>query len=326
MEKRFEISQKTIVFTLLFLVAMYFVFFIRDILLLLAVAFLITVILNPTVKKLNRRKVPKGISVLIVYFGAIALFAIGVIGILPPVVDQTSSFVANFDIYLAQLGVSDTALEQVNTYIFSQIGSLSNQALKFGVDIFNNFIEIITVLIFAFYLLVTRDKIDQQLANVLGDKKSKKIADFIDRLEVELGGWARGQLVLMFIIGLSTYIGLTLLGVPYALPLAVLAGILEVVPYVGPIIAAVPAVVIGFGVSPFLGWATIALYFLVQQIEAYVFVPKVMEKSIGLHPVLILLAISIGFRLGGVLGIFMSVPTLILIRIFYYQFIHKPQQ
>jgi predicted PurR-regulated permease PerM len=326
MDRRVEISQRTIIFTVLLLLGIVFLYLIWDILLLLAVAILITVILSPTVKKLNKKKVPKGISVLVVYFGAIGLLIIGIAGILPPVIDQTTSFLANFDTYLKQLGVSAVVLEQVNTYLFSQLGSLSNQALRFGVDIFNNFIEIITVLIFAFYLLVTRDKIDQQFASLLGDKKSKRISDFIDKLEIELGGWARGQLVLMIIVGLSTYIGLVLLGVPYALPLAVLAGLLEVVPYVGPIIAAVPAVVIGFGVSPFMGWATVALYFLVQQIEAYVFVPKVMEKSIGLHPVLILMAIAIGFRLGGVLGIFMSVPMLIGIKIFYYQFIHKPQQ
>ena len=323
MEKRIEISQKTIVFTILLLLGIAFTFYIWDILLLLAVAILITVILNPTVKKLNKKKVPKGISVLIVYFGAIALFIVGVAGILPPVVDQTTSFIANFDNYLKQLGVSKDVLEQVNSYFLSQIGSLSNQALRFGVNIFNNFIEVITVLIFAFYLLVTWDKLDDQLANFLGESRSKKVGEFLERLEKDLGGWARGQLILMLIVGLSTYVGLVLLGVPYALPLAVLAGILEVVPYIGPIISAVPAVVIGFGVSPFTGWATVALYFLVQQVEAYVFVPKVMEKSIGLHPVLILMAITIGFRLGGILGIFMSVPMLIGLRIFYFQFVHK---
>lgn len=323
MNRKVEISQKTIVFTVGFLILLWFLFFIRDILLLFFVSVLITVILNPTVKKLHKRRIPKSASVLIVYFGAIALFILGVAGILPPVVDQTASFIANIDIYLEQIGISDFVLGNINTYFLSQLGNLPNQVVQFSVGLFSNLIEIITVLIFAFYLLVTRDKLDEQIAAFLGKDNSSKISNFLDRLELELGGWARAQLVLMLLIFISSYIGLTLVGAPYALPLALLAGILEVVPYIGPIIAAIPAVIIGFGVSPVMGIAIIALYFLVQQVEAYVFVPKVLEKSVGVNPVVTLLAIAIGFRMAGITGIFISVPVLIVLRIFYTQFVRK---
>jgi predicted PurR-regulated permease PerM len=119
----------------------------------------------------------------------------------------------------------------------------------------------------------------------------------------------------MFIVGLANYIGLTLLGIPFALPLAILAGLLEIVPYVGPLIAAVPAVLIGFGISPILGTATAALAFLVQQLENYIFVPKVMEKSTGVHPIITLLSLAIGFKLLGMIGILIAVPVYITFQV-----------
>jgi predicted PurR-regulated permease PerM len=176
-------------------------------------------------------------------------------------------------------------------------------------------LDVLTVLILAFYLLLTREKLDEALGFFFGDEKRKEAAKLIDVLESRLGGWARGELALMVLVGTTTYIGLTILGIPFSLPLALLAGILEIVPYLGPIISAIPAVIIGLGISPILGLAAVALYFLIQQVENYVFVPKVMEKSIGVSPIITLLALAIGFRLAGVVGIVMSVPVVISIQV-----------
>jgi predicted PurR-regulated permease PerM len=119
----------------------------------------------------------------------------------------------------------------------------------------------------------------------------------------------------MFVVGLSTYIGLRLLGVPYALPLAILAGLLEVIPIVGPIVAAIPAVIIGFGISAVIGVSTIALAFLIQQVENYVFVPAIMNKSVGLSSLVILLSLSVGFRLVGVVGAIVSIPAFLTLQV-----------
>jgi len=119
----------------------------------------------------------------------------------------------------------------------------------------------------------------------------------------------------MFLVGVFTYIGLLLLGIEFALPLAILAGLLEIVPYVGPILAAVPAAIVGFGISPLMGAATIALAFLIQQLENYFLVPKIMQKSVGVSPLITLLALSIGFRLAGILGVVISVPVVITLQV-----------
>jgi predicted PurR-regulated permease PerM len=173
----------------------------------------------------------------------------------------------------------------------------------------------ITVLIFSFYLLLARDKLDDQLGYFFGNDKKREVAALIDLLEKRLGGWARGQLALMILVWISTYIGLLLLGIPFALPLSILAGLLEIIPYLGPLIAAIPAVIIGLSLSPIIGLATAALYFLIQQFENYIFVPKVMEKSVGVNPIVTLIALSIGLRLAGIVGIVISVPIVIAIQV-----------
>jgi predicted PurR-regulated permease PerM len=119
----------------------------------------------------------------------------------------------------------------------------------------------------------------------------------------------------MTLVGVMTFIGLKILQIPYALPLALLAGFLEIVPSIGPILSAIPLVIIGFGISPVTGIAALALAFLVQQVENYVFVPKVMEKSVGLNPIAVLLSLAVGFKLAGVAGVVISVPIFLTIQI-----------
>jgi len=117
----------------------------------------------------------------------------------------------------------------------------------------------------------------------------------------------------MLIIGIMTYIGLTVIGMKYVLALAVLAGLFEAIPTLGPIASAVPSFLIGFSYSPVLGVSTIFLNFIIQQLENNLVVPFVMKKVIGLHPVITLIALIIGGKLAGILGVILAVPTTIFI-------------
>jgi len=315
MPRKIEVSHRTIVFTILFLLFLWLLYIIRDIILIFFVALLIMAILDPTVRRLSKFRIPRGLSVLVVYLLVVGLIVLTVGTIIPPLVDQTAAFASGLPGYLANLGVSSFVSGEVVRQILSQIGSLPGQAVKLGVSIFSNILDVLTVLILAFYLLLTREKLDEALGFFFGEEKRNETAKLIDILEDRLGGWARGELALMILVGATTYIGLTILGIPFSLPLALLAGLLEIVPYLGPIISAIPAVIIGLGISPILGLASAALYFLIQQVENYVFVPKVMEKSIGVSPIITLLALAIGFRLAGVVGIVMSVPVVISIQV-----------
>ena len=319
--RKIEISHRTIVFTIVFLILLWFLYVIREIILAFFVALLIMAILNPWVTKLSRFKIPRAFSIILVYLLFFGLIGSVLAGLLPPLVDQTKSLVSGLPRYLEDLGVLPSLSEQVIQDTLSRLGTIPRELLKFISSVFKNVVGVLTVLFFAFYLLLARDKLEEQLGSFFGDKRKKEIAEVIDLLEIRLGGWARGQIALMILIGLATYLGLRLLGIPFALPLAILAGILEIIPYIGPILSAVPAVIIGLAITPLVGLATAALYFLIQQIENYVFVPKVMEKSVGVSPIVTLLALAIGFKLAGVVGAAVSVPVVVTLQILSRQYL-----
>jgi len=313
--RKIEISHRTIVFTVVFLIFVWFLYYIRDIILVFFVALLIMAILNPWVSKLSKYKIPRAVSVLVVYFLLFGVAGVSLASIVPPLVEQSTSFVNTLPKFIDKYGIQTVFSEQIVGQLLSQIGALSGQAAKVTISVFSNVLGVVAILIFAFYLLLARDKLDDQLGYFFGDKKRREIARIINLLEEKLGGWARGQLTLMLVVGLATYIGLVLLGIPFALPLAIIAGLLEIVPYFGPVLSAIPAVLIGFGISALSGFATAALYFLVQQLENYILVPKIMEKSVGVNPVITLLALAIGFRLAGIVGVVISVPAVITIQL-----------
>ena len=281
MTRKVEISHKTIIFTVIFLASLWFVYFIGDIVLQLFVALLLVTILNPVVVKLSKFKIPKVVSIVLSYVLIFGFLGFAIASILPPLIEQTTNLANGLPSYFQNLQLSKYINEEVTKQIFSQFGTLPGQLVKAGFSFFGNILSILTVAIFAFYLLLIRDKFDTNLEFLFGKEKTKDIANLVNTLEIKLGGWARGQFLLMLSIGLFSYLGFILLGIPYALPLAMLAGIFEIIPYVGPIVAAIPAIILGFSISPFLGFAAVGLAILIQQLENYVLVPKIMEKSTG---------------------------------------------
>jgi len=153
----------------------------------------------------------------------------------------------------------------------------------------------------------------------------KRIEKIIAALEYRLGGWARGQIILMVIVGVATYVGLTVIGVPFAVPLALLAGILEIIPNIGPTLAVIPSVIVGFSVTPLTGMAAAALGILIQQAENYALVPKVMQKSAGMSPIITLLSLVIGLKVAGVMGALLSVPVVITSQVLLEELVFSKQ-
>jgi len=319
--KKVEISYKTIVFTFLLIILFWFLYVVRDVIVEFFVALLIMTILNPLVTKLSKRKIPRGVSILMVYLFLFGCVGFTIAAVIPPLIEQSSSFINNLPRFINQLGISTTINNQITQQFISLIEILPAEIAKLTVSLFGNILSVIAVLVIAFYLLAERESLNKQLGIFLGDEKNKKLGSTIDILEKHLGSWARGQGALMLIIGTANYIGLILLGLPFALPLSILAGLMEIVPYIGPVLAAIPAVIIGFGISPVLGIATIALTFLIQQLENYVFVPKIIQKSTGVDPIITLLSLAIGFRLAGMIGLLISIPIFITVRLFAHEYL-----
>jgi predicted PurR-regulated permease PerM len=312
--QKVEISHRTIVFGVLFLISLWFLYYIKDIILIFFLSVLVMAILNPLVAKLTKFKVPRSLAILFVYIIILAILSGSVALLIPPLVEQTASFATSLPGYLGNIGLFKYFGDQTVQNLIMQLGSVPSQIIKLGYSLFSNLIVIITILMFTFYLLIAREKLDQYATSIVGEDKKKIFIDMFNLLETKLGGWARAEFSLMLIMGVISFIGLSILGIPYALPLALLSGIFEAVPNLGPIISAIPAVIIAFGISPLMGAAVIALYFLMHQFENYAFVPKIMEKSVGVNPIVTLLSLAIGFRLLGVIGAVIAVPTFITIQ------------
>jgi predicted PurR-regulated permease PerM len=262
----------------------------------------------------------------VVYITVFALFGFLIAQITPLLIEQTTYFAASVNARLAEINLPGPITEQITKETAAQVGKLPSQLIVIGASIFTNIFSVFTVLIFALYFLLSRDDLDKHLMGLFknNSKQQENIRKIINQLEIKLGGWARGQIILMLVIGLVSYIGLLILGVPFALPLAIIAGLLEIVPNIGPILAAFPAVIVGFGVSPLTGFAVAALSFLIQQVENYVLVPKVMEKQAGLSPIITLLSLVIGLKVAGIVGAILSIPIVITTQIvFEVYFNHK---
>jgi len=267
--------------------------------------------LRPAVDRLEKLKLPRTLATLITYLLLIAAFVLFSSLIFPPLVNESSRLISITPAYL------DDALKYIdpNTNLISeQITPVGSNILKFTFGFFNNIIALITLLVLTFYFLIERKGLPKALESITDKKVADRAFFIVQKVEKRLGSWVRGQLALATIVGLLTFVGLIFLDVPYALPLALIAGVLEIIPNIGPIIATIPAALVALAISPLLTLATIALFFLVQQIENNIIVPKIMQKAVGLNPLVTILALITGAKLLGVLGAIIAIPVFLIIQ------------
>ncbi len=314
MPRKVEISHRTIVFVALFGLLLWFVFQIRGVLLMLFISVILMSALNPAVDKLQRWKVPRGLAILVIY---IVLW--GVVGgliakVIPPLVEQTRTLIFQLPDALGRVEFFNANQEIITNQIVTRLGALPENLLKVTVDLFANLLTVLTTLVITFYLLLERKNLDKYLSLLLGRERPTKITQVINEIERRLGGWVRGELVLMIAVGAFTFAGLTVLGVDNALPLAIIAGVLELVPNIGPIISAVPAVLIALTIHPLTGLATMSLYFLIQLLENNLLVPKVMEKAVGINPLISILGLLMGLEIAGPAGAVLAIPFIIVVQ------------
>lgn len=316
--RKIEISHRTIIFTVAFLLGLWFLYQIRDVILAVFVAFLVATAIKPIVDQLTRLRIPRTLSILVSYVVVLGGLVGVVATIIHPLIEQTTALASKLPDYFSSLGIAGLNQQAIGSQL-ANLGTIPVDVARFVVSVFSNLIGMFAILVLAFYWLLERGDIEKRLTLLFGESKAHAVS-VLDRLETQLGGWVRGELILMVIVGILTYIGLFLLNIEYALPLALLAGILEIIPNVGPIVAAIPAVVIGFTISPVIALVIALLYFVINQVENSIIVPKVMEKSVGLPPIIILIALGVGLKLGGILGAILAVPILIILRVAFVEF------
>ena len=318
--QKIEISQKTIIFTLASILGLWFVYQIRSIIFLFFIAFILMTAVNPLVKLARKFKIPVILVMLLLYFGLIGLITTVIASLAPAVVQQTKDFTLVLPTYMHNLEKVLNAQFDPNM-IGNYLNAIPSNLLKIAGGVFSNVMGVLALFFMSYYLVLERANLHRALVRFFPQRDAEARAEgLLLAVEKKVGGWVRGELLLMAIIGCMTYLGLILLGVPYALPLAILAGFLEAVPNIGPTIAAVPALIIGLTVSPIIAFGTIIMSIVIQQLENNLIVPKVMQSATGTRPLITILVLLTGFTLGGVPGAVLAMPTFLTIQTVYKSF------
>ena len=312
MPQKIEISSKTIIFTVGFILMLGVIWLIKDLIFSLFIAFIIAGALRQPVDFLEKKKIPRSIGSFIIYFIFVFtifyLFAL----IIPPLAGEIIVLFKNLPHIIIK--VFPTLSSNFNlSFLSNNIPSLANETINLIKTAFSNIIFVTSTLFFGFYFLLEKNLAQRLLGNFFDDMELNKINLISERAQKRMSGWFWGEIILMIIVGLLTYVGLSLMGIKYALALAVLSGLLEVVPNLGPITATIPAFFIGLSQSYVSGLSMIALYFIVQQLENNLIVPFVMKKAVGIHPIITLIALIIGGKLAGIMGVILAIPTTIFL-------------
>ncbi|MFA5047953.1 MAG: AI-2E family transporter [Patescibacteria group bacterium] len=317
-----DISSLTMIKILgiVLLVAAFFYF--REILMLLFVALVFASALNPAVDWLQRHKIPRALGILLIYVLVFVVLFLSVFLIISPITKEINDLTQDFPVYWEKItanwhtfkdfseshGVGQNIQDYLN-YLKANLSLATNKIFGLVSSLFGGLVYMVVLLVMTFYITLEDKSMKKGLRSLLPAQYQPYAMNLINRMQEKIGLWLRGQLVLSLIIFVVSFVGLSLLGVKYALVLAIFAGVTELIPYLGPIIAAVPAIFIASTQSPILGLAVLILYVLIQQSENYFIVPKVMQKAVGLNPIIVLIAMLVGARVAGILGIILSVPV-----------------
>lgn len=285
-----------------------------DILALLFVVLIIVAALEPTAERMVRMGIPRGWSVLTIFVVLFLALGLLVSLLVPTLVEQLGAFADSFPSLvrsitpLYELLIESDAQQLLNT-ITNSLSGFTQSVFSATAQVFGGAISAITVLVLSFYMLVDAKKTRDTLVLLVPADRVNAVVRLLDRTGAKLGNWLRGQLALSVIIGVISYIGFSILGVPYALTLAVLAGLFEIIPVVGPIISGLVAVLVAYASGSWqLGVGVLIFSIVLQQVENSLLVPKVMESAVGLSPIIVIIALLIGAKLAGVTGAIIAVP------------------
>ncbi|MBI2443452.1 MAG: AI-2E family transporter [Candidatus Levybacteria bacterium] len=292
----------------------------RDILTAVFISYIIMASLLPVVRFFQKKGLPNILAVLIPYVGMLIILFMLIIPLVPFVISQVQMLLGNFPKYIDEaattLGLGIDA-KQIEKALASELGNIGKNAFAVTTAVFGGVFSTVTILIVGFYLLLYHGKLKQAISSFFPKKHRDDVIEVLGQVDDKLGAWLRGQLVLGIAIGLLTFIALSVLGLPFALPLAVLAGILEAIPTLGPTIAAVPAVIVALTVSPSLAILVVITYIVIQTLENNILVPKIMQRAVGLNPVVVIIGVMIGANLMGIVGALLSIPFLSFIIVLY---------
>lgn len=304
-------------YLILAVAATLFVIKISDILLIIFISVLFAAALDPSVKSLQKLKIPRMLAVTIIYLLFLAL-VIGLIYLfIPALLYQIEAISQNWPTYREQLGkimaglpFMDNISQQVSNTLSDSGGRIAAGITTTTFSVLNGVIGFITFLVLSLYMLASGKQMGLSVVELIPNKDlQKRIVTLGISISQKLGYWLRGQVFLCFIIFVLALIGLLILRVDFALVLAVVAGVMEAVPMVGAYLGAIPAIIVALSDSPEKAIAVAIMFFIIQQFEGHVIVPQVMRRVLGIPPIIVLIAVMIGGKLLGFVGVLLALPV-----------------
>ena len=317
-----EITTATIFKTVLIVLLFVFLYILKDVVIIFMFALIVASAISPFANWLDERGFPRLLGVLLLYLTIFGLFVLVFALIipyisqdlgqltqtLPKVVEKVSTSLETVQKgspqYLDFISEIQNMLESISNYLQQSAQSVVGVIAS----VFGGVFSFIAIIVISFYLAVTRKGIEGFLSSVVPDEYEKYVISLWERTEIKVGRWLQGQLLLGLIVGLVVYVGLSLMNIRFALILGAIAMILEIVPIVGPVVAAIPAIFFAVLQSPTLALWVLLFYVVVQQTENHVLVPLVFGKTIGLNPIVVIIALLVGQQLAGIPGMIISVP------------------
>ncbi|HEY4495852.1 MAG TPA: AI-2E family transporter [Candidatus Paceibacterota bacterium] len=327
----FNISSGTIIKAIIVAGLFFLLYFLRDIVLVVLVAVLIASAIEPLIRWLKKYRVARVLSVVTIYI-LIGLILAGLfyfllpnflsdlsslLDILPKYLDSANFWKPSNDNALTNLLSNGKEIALAPQFSVKELITNFSSALTDTAEgfiqsisvIFGGILSFILIVVLSFYLAVQEDGVTKFLKIVVPLRYENYVINLWQRSQAKIGFWMQGQLLLGLIIGLLAYLGLTILGIPNAFLLAILTAMFEIIPVFGPILSSIPGILVALS----LGGVTKALlvagfYIIIQQFENHLIYPLVVKKIVGIPPILVILALIVGMKLAGFLGILLSVP------------------
>lgn len=309
-----EISLASVLRVIGVLLAIYLVYLMKDIVFLLIAVLILTTALEPIVARLAKIGIPRAFSILICYLFILIILSFALYLIIPPVASQLKDLAMNIPYYTEKVSQFNDANASQIQNILSQFGSkLSNfggDAINALFSFFGGVVSAVTIFVLTFYILVDENGIRKTILNLIPEDRKETTLKISNKIGTKIGLWLRGQLSLMVIMGIANGLVYYFMGVPYALTIAIIAGILEIIPIIGPVVAAIIGVIVAFvaGVVIWKILIIIGLLILISQLENSILVPKIMQKAVGISPFFVILALLIGNKLLGIPGAILAIP------------------
>jgi predicted PurR-regulated permease PerM len=320
--------------TVIVLGCFYALYLIRHVLFLFLVAVLLATAIEPLVIRVRRGPLSRGQGILIVYTGImLVLVGIGALAF-PIILSEAGSFSESYPrilenarhlIYSVDERVLGPTAEKVveKAAAPTAMADDGQTALSVGLSVVEGLFAGLTVFVVAFYWLTERVAIKRAFVLLFPSERRHMVATIWNDVEAVLGGWVRGQLLLMLFIGVVAGIGYTLMGLKYAIVLAILAALFEIVPLVGPWLGAIPAILVALTQDVRMAFLVAGYILIIQMIEGNVLVPRVMERTVGISPLTVIVGILVGTALGGIPGALVAVPLAAALQVILRHTVHS---